>query len=70
MAKQPPIEQALGYIARARELLSATGDAGPAGPALKAALDCLLEARAERDYLRARIARLEVERDESGSTDN
>jgi CheY-like chemotaxis protein len=63
---RPPIEQAMAYISRARELLITTGDVGPAGPALKAALDCLMEARAERDYLRARIARLEVERDEQG----
>jgi hypothetical protein len=63
---QPPIEQAIAYIVRARELLMATGDAGPAGPSLKAALDCLVEARAERDYLRARMARLELERDEQG----
>jgi hypothetical protein len=66
MTRQPPIEQAMANISRARELLIATGDVGPAGPSLKAALDCLMEAQAERDYLRARIARLEVERDEQG----
>jgi hypothetical protein len=64
MTPQPPIEQAMAYISRARDLLIATGDVGPAGPPLKAALDCLMEARAERDYLQTRIARLEVERDD------
>ena len=66
MTQLPPIEEAMVYISRARDLLITTGDVGPAGPALKAALDGLLEARAERDYLQARIARLEVDRDEQG----
>jgi hypothetical protein len=66
MPQQSPIEQAMAYIARARELLIATGDVGPAGPPLQAALDCLMEAQTERDDLRARIARLEAERDRQG----
>ena len=66
LTQQPPIEQAMVYISRARELVIAAGDAGSAGPSLKTALNCLMEAQAERDYLRVQIARLEVERDEQG----